>query len=225
MKIYQYIFVILTFLTVISPIFGASATELTGGLVNESSYIHYHEPHENTTGTYSHLIINNSVSLLGFNFDYFIIDYGRVHVDVQEVKNLGERLDFFFGIICNTNTTHVYLCPWTYDIFVASGTSTYDAYDFCYNPNGTGVSAGFWFANTDYNKNDFVIWYEVDGTITLSDHILLYISYYSFGADTPIRPPNIFIDIQNFAAGFFMEPLWWIVILLPAAAIYMILRK
>jgi len=37
-------------------------------------------------------------------------------------------------------------------------------------------------------------------------------------------PPNIFSDIQDFAVEFMKEPLWWIALLIPAAAMVVILK-
>lgn len=54
----------------------------------------------------------------------------------------------------------------------------------------------------------------------------VYISGYTMSevGDNRQAPPNIFSDIQDFAVEFMKEPLWWVTLLIPAAAIFVVLK-
>lgn len=174
------------------------------------NYIHYHEPTEYTTGNYHHLVMNQSEAFLGFNWDCYIWEYGRLTVIVQDVKNVGESMEYFLLSVADNNGTHLKTIPLVYFSFVSAGSIVFDVYDFKVFGQREDTITFKWIPINTYQMGDVILYLEVIGTVTHSDHLVSRITYYDYEmqiAESWIEDVTNFDSITDYILCFLTLPL------------------
>ena len=199
--------IIIGFLVI--PFFLVSASPPKFEIATYNS-VHYTEPTEYTTGINHHLVLNNSISNLGFNWDCLIWEYGRLTIIVQEVKNIGESLEFFLLSIADKNATHLKTIPLVYYSFVSAESIIFDVYNYRVFPQSLDAFSYIWIPINTYNLGDVIVYQEVIGTVTFSDHLVSTITYYSYEmqiAESWIDDVTEFDSITDYFLCFLTLPL------------------
>ena len=161
------------------PIFTGKSDPI-GILYNQSTYSFYVSPTKFNSGTYFDLISNNSFSELNFRFDYMKIELD-VSVSITDVKNIGENVSWFIGLIVDTNNTHFGFR--VLDTAIHTQQTNYVGnVKVVRTDNLQGES--IWVENNyNYSVNDIFTEWIVDGTVTLSGYALVNIGYYQYEID------------------------------------------
>jgi len=148
----------------------------TGFLHATYEYHFIQEKTEKTTGVYVRELIDKSE--IEFFYDYIVVDIAG-YLQVSEVKNLGENLDFWLVYITGENETNYYGIALAYFNFFQKDNYIIDIRNILLDSVNFGDYKN---VSKTYNNNltigDIVITEEVQGTVTYSYFLHFFVDFY-----------------------------------------------
>jgi len=184
------------------PLYSIKAEQ---GFLHASYEYHYtQEKEKRTTGIYVNILLNKSE--IPFVYDYIVLDiFG--YFQVKEVKNVGEHLDFFILYVMSENTSTFECISIAYFNFFQI--DNYQIFiknillDSIFFGNYKNISKSY---ISNLNIGDIVILEEVEGTVSHSYFLHLFVDFYK--RDFEVRQ-DFLEEITDFDSPFdlFFAPL------------------